>query len=128
MKKIQQEYLLKTTLSILFNRLSSASGLSEWFADDVIFEGEKATFFWGGLSQKAEILKITNNVSILFRWFDAGDEAEFGFTINEDELTGELALIITDHIEEGEEKDAIRLWNSQILKLKQSMGSPEVIA
>lgn len=125
MKKIRLEYLLKTTQSLLFSRLSSASGLAEWFADNVIIEGKKITFFWGKTTQQAEILQVINNDSIRFRWLDI--EEEFEFLISQDELTGDVALIVTDSIEEDEEKDSINLWNSQVLKLKHAIGSPEVI-
>ena len=123
MKKIRQEYLLKTTQPLLFNRISSASGLEEWFADNVVMEGKKVAFHWGNTIQKAEILQITNNESIRFRWLDSEPSAEFEFAINADELTGDIALIVTDHIEEEEEADAINLWNSQVSKLKHAIGS-----
>ncbi len=123
MKEIRQEYLLKTTQPLLFNRISSASGLSEWFADNVIIEGKNVVFTWGKTTQKAEILKIIPNESIRFRWLDSGLNTEFEFAINEDELTGDIALIVTDHIEEEEEKDMVSLWNSQISRLKHAIGS-----
>ena len=88
MKEIQLEYLLKTSSSLLFNRISSASGLAEWFADDVVIEGKRVTFYWGETTQKAEIVHFVNNESIRFRWHDTGVAGEFEFRINEEELTG----------------------------------------
>lgn len=123
MKEIRKEYLLKTTPSLLFNRISSASGLSEWFADNVNFEGKVATFTWAGTHQKAKIVSVVSNKSIRFRWLEAGLTTEFEFTINEDELTGDVALIVTDNVEEDEEQDAASLWDSQILRLKRAIGS-----
>ena len=61
---------------------------------------------------------ITPNESIRFCWLDSEPPAEFGFTISEDELTGDIALIVTDHVEEEEEADVVNLWNSQISRLK----------
>jgi uncharacterized protein YndB with AHSA1/START domain len=123
MKEIRKEYLLKTTQNLLYNRISSASGLSEWFADDVLFEGKIVVFKWGETTQKAKIVNISPNESIRFRWLESGLTTEFEFAINEDELTGDIALIITDHIEEDEEEDAVILWNSQISRLKHAIGS-----
>ena len=123
MKEIRQEYFLKTSPPLLFNRLSSASGLSEWFADNVIVEGKIYTFFWGKIEQRAEILRINQNESIRFRWIENNLTTEFEFSIVLDELTGDLALIVTDNIEEEDEEDAIKLWNSQITRLKQIIGS-----
>lgn len=123
MKEIQQEYLLKTSPPVLFSRMSSASGLAEWFADNVTVEGKIFTFFWGDVQQHAEVVRIVQNESIRFRWFDSNDESEFEFRIMKDELTGDIALIITDNIEGEDEEDAKNLWDSQVSKLKQVIGS-----
>ena len=123
MKEIQQEYLLKTSPPLLFSRISSASGLAEWFADNVIVEGEIYTFFWGKVEQQAEIVRIIPNESIRFRWLDSGVTGEFEFCIVKDELTGDIALVISDNIDDDDEEDAKILWDSQVSKLKQVIGS-----
>ena len=123
MKEIQQEYLLKTSPPVLFSRISSASGLAEWFADNVIVEGGKYTFFWGNVEQQAEIVRIVPNESIRFRWVESGPTTEFEFCIVKDELTGDIALVISDNIDEDDEEDAKNLWDSQVSKLKQVIGS-----
>jgi hypothetical protein len=123
MKEIRKEYLLKTTPSLLFNRISSASGLSEWFADNVSFDGKLVTFTWGKVAQKAKITGMVSNKSIRFLWLETNPAAEFEFTINEDELTGDIALIVTDMVEEDEGEDALNLWDSQIARLKRVIGS-----
>jgi uncharacterized protein YndB with AHSA1/START domain len=123
MKEIQQEYLLKTSPPVLFSRISSASGLAEWFADNVIVEGGKYTFHWGDNEQHAEIVRIVPNELIRFRWLDLGSTGEFEFCIVKDELTGDIALVISDNIEDDDEEDAKNLWDSQVSKLKQVIGS-----
>lgn len=123
MKEIQQEYLLKTSPPVLFSRMNSASGLAEWFADNVTVEGKIYTFFWGEVQQQAEVVRIIQNESIRFRWLDSDDGSEFEFRIMKDELTGDIALIITDNIDGEDEEDAKNLWDSQVLKLKQVIGS-----
>jgi uncharacterized protein YndB with AHSA1/START domain len=123
MKEIQHEYLLKTSPPLLFSRISSASGLAEWFADNVIVEGEIYKFFWGDVAQEAEIVRIIPNESVRFRWLETGDTGEFEFCIVKDDLTGDIALVISDNIEEDDEQDAKILWDSQVSKLKQVIGS-----
>ena len=123
MKEIQQEYFLKTSPPVLFSRISSASGLAEWFADNVIVAGGIYTFFWGAVEQQAEIVRITPNESIRFRWLDPESTGEFEFCIVRDELTGDIALVVTDNIDDGDEVDAKKLWDSQVSKLKQVIGS-----
>ena len=53
-EKIELEYTLNTSPGILFNRLATPSGLSEWFADDVMVDGKIFTFIWKGSEQRAE--------------------------------------------------------------------------
>ncbi len=123
MKEIQQEYLLKTSPPVLFTRISSASGLAEWFADNVEVDGGIYKFYWGDTFQEAEIVKLVPNESIRFRWLDSSFPGEFEFCIVIDDLTSDIALIITDNIDDDEEQDAKILWDHQVAKLKQVIGS-----
>ena len=53
----QLEYPLHSSVKILYERLSTISGLSEWFADDVNINREGIyTFTWEGSSQDAELI------------------------------------------------------------------------
>jgi len=123
MKEIRLEFFLKTSPAVLFSRISTPSGLAEWFADNVIESGKIFTFIWGSSEQKAVILTKTPNESITFRWLDMELGYEFGFKILKDELTGDVALIVTDNIDDDDVEDTQNLWNSQVLKLKQMIGS-----
>jgi len=123
MKEIRLEFFLKTSPTVLFSRISTPSGLSEWFADNVKIEGKIYTFIWGKTEQQAEILTMIPNVSISFRWLDMESGYEFGFNIIQDELTGDVALIVTDNIDEDEAEDTCNLWCSQVAKLKHMIGS-----
>ena len=121
--KYELEYTLNTSPSILFNRLSTPEGLSEWFADNVNLRKGKYTFIWEGTEQDADVVQKKNNKLIRFHWED-DDETEtfFEFRIHTDELTGDVALLITDFAEEDEKNDAIDLWDSQISELKHAIG------
>ncbi len=122
--KLELEYLIKTTPKILFNRLSTASGLSEWFADNVIVEGDTFIFQWEGSEQSARQSMIKENTSVRYTWIEDDEEGSwFEFNINIEELTGDVALIIIDNIEEDETDDITELWNQQIETLKIGIGS-----
>ncbi len=122
-QKFELEYSLNTTPGVLFSRLSSASGLSEWFADNVNIDGNTYTFFWEGSDQQAEMIQIKENKSIRFRWVNDEDpKAYFEFRIDQDELTGDSYLTITDFTEDGEKIDAVDLWDSQVSELKHVLG------
>ncbi len=123
-EKIELEYLLNTSPGILFNRLSSPSGLSEWFADDVAVNGKVFTFIWKGSEQVAEQTLRKENKMVRYTWLDEDMEGVwFEFHINVDELTGDVALVIIDHVESDEKNDTIELWNRQIDVLKHGLGS-----
>ena len=61
----QIEFPIRSSVRILFNQISSPSGLSEWFADNVNLNGKNYTFFWDGDEQEAELLskKITSQLN-----------------------------------------------------------------
>lgn len=120
--KIELEYTLNTSPKVLFNRLSTPSGLAEWFADDVHLKGKIFTFYWEGSEQKAEIVQKKDLQFVRFQWLDEDEEEYFEFEIRQDELTGDVALIITDFSEEDEKDDAIDLWDTQISELKHAIG------
>ena len=121
--KYELEYTLNTSPNILFNRLSTPEGLSEWFADNVNLRKGKYTFIWDGAEQEASVLQRKSNKFIRFQWDeDEEEDAYFEFRIHIDELTGDVALLITDFAEEDEKDDAVDLWDTQISELKHAIG------
>lgn len=121
--RVQFEYLLNCSPKVLYNRLSSASGLTEWFADDVKVRGKKFTFVWEGSEQTAEMTLHKENRLVRFNWLDEEDDNYFEFKIAKDELTGDVSLIVTDFADQGEEDETRVLWDSQVNELKHVLGS-----
>ena len=120
--KIQLEYVINCSPKVLFNRLSSASGLSEWFAEDVRVRGKNFTFIWEGSEQTAEMTLHKENRLVRYTWIDEQD-TYFEFRITQDELTGDVSLIIIDFTEEDEMDETKELWNTQVADLKHILGS-----
>jgi hypothetical protein len=123
--KYTLEFPINSSVNILYNRLSTASGLSEWFADDVMVKDKVFTFFWQGSDQKATLLKLKNNQFIRLKWeYNDTKEDYFEFLIQVDEMTLDVSLIITDFAEcEQDQKEQTELWNKQISLLKRAIGS-----
>lgn len=122
--KYQIEFPIRSSLRILFNQISTPSGLSEWFADNVNFKGKNYTFFWDGDEQEAELISTKNNQWVKFRWIDEPSDTYFELKIVVDEITQDISLIVTDFAEDEEdEEEAKLLWDKQIEKLRQSIGS-----
>ncbi len=121
--KIQLEYVINCSPKVLYNRLSSASGLAEWFADDVRVRGKKYTFIWEGSEQTAEMTLQKENRLVRYTWEGEEDDTYFEFRISQDELTGDVSLIVIDFAEEDEENETKELWNTQVADLKHVLGS-----
>lgn len=97
-EKFHIEYIFdKVSRRSLWNHLTTPPGLSAWFADDVIINGNIYVFKWNKAKQEAEVLSIKPEMSIRYRWMDEEDEnAYFEFQIHSHELTGSTSLQITD--------------------------------
>jgi uncharacterized protein YndB with AHSA1/START domain len=121
--KFELEYNLNCSPKVLFSRLSTPEGLGEWFADQVNVDGDLFTFFWNSSESKARLSAMKENKMVRFEWLGMDNDSNFfEFRINMEELTNELALIITDFAESEEKEDSIYLWDSQINDLKRALG------
>ena len=123
--KYSIEFEIKSSPKILYNYLSNASSLEEWFADKVTIREGDFIFHWDGTEQRAHIVSKKDNQLIRYKWVtdDKKDESFFQFEIIQDEITGDVALIITDFAEESEKEANSLLWSSQIHTLMHIIGS-----
>lgn len=122
-QKFHIEFEMHCSPRILFNYLGTPSGLSEWFADDVNVKDGIFTFKWTGTESHAKVLHKRENQLMRFKWLDGEEESYFEFEILTDDLTSDVALVITDFSEPDDQEESIRLWETQIHKLKQIIGS-----
>lgn len=123
-EKYQTEIVINASPSMLYNYISNPSGLSEWFADNVNSRGEKFTFIWDGDEQSALLMRSKQDTYVRFQWEEDEDtKCFFELNIVEDDLTGDVSLVITDFAEPDEIEDSKLLWESQIDDLKKILGS-----
>jgi len=124
LQKLELEYMINASPKVIFARLSTPGGLSEWFADDVNLEGSVLSFRWDKTVQKAEIINVKENRLIRFHWIDDPDpKSYFEFRISQDPLTNEVMLGITDFAGESDIDDLKELWNKQVSQLFSRLGS-----
>ena len=123
MEKYELEFQIRSSVNILFNCLSTPSGLSEWFADDVNCTKKTYTFIWNNAEQEAELITVSNNYFIKFRWLDYPENTFFEFRIEVDEITNDVVLKVTDFAESDEVQEGKDLWTSQIHTLMKHLGS-----
>ena len=119
------EFEIKSSPRVLFNHVSTASGLEGWFADKVNHFNGEMVFSWGTSEQRAKVVNKKDNQSIRFKWItdDKKDDTFFQFDIQQDDITGDIALIVTDFSTEEEKDENILLWNSQVHELMHTIGS-----
>ena len=121
--KYELEFPIQASPNMLYQYISSASNLSEWFADNVNSRGKVFSFFWDGVEEKAELLSSKNNTYVKFKWLENDDDCFFEIKITVDEITKDVSLIIIDFADNDEVEEAKMLWESQIGDLKQVLGS-----
>lgn len=123
-KKIQftVEYPVRCSPTILYEFLSTSSGLQEWFADEVDDTDGEFTFTWSGSSEKAQVLDKEENKFIRFRWEGSAENEFFEFNIVKSEVTNQTILIIHDFAEKNDIPDQSQLWESQVKELFHRLG------
>ncbi|MDE3740295.1 START-like domain-containing protein [Maribacter polysaccharolyticus] len=121
--KYEIEFVIQSSPQLLYQYLSTPSGLSEWFADNVNSRGEMFTFIWDGAEEEAKLLKRKSDEFVRFAWVDNEDDSFFEMRIIVDEITKDVSLFIIDFAEEDEIEEAKMLWQNQVTDLKQVLGS-----
>ena len=121
--KYELEFPIQASPNMLYQYISSASSLSEWYADNVNSRGKIFSFFWDGIEEQAELVSSKNNQYVKFKWLEEDDDYYFEIKIVVDELTKDVSLMVTDFSEEDEVEESKMLWESQIADLKQVLGS-----
>lgn len=118
------EFVVRASPKMLYKFLSTPSGLSEWFADNVNSRGKEFTFIWDGSEEVATLINKKADKHIRFKWAeDEDDDTFFEFKLVTDELTNDLSLIITDFADEDEVEESQLLWESQVNSLLHAIGS-----
>ena len=122
--KFEIEFPIKVSPQLLYNYISTPSGLSEWFADNVNSRGELFTFIWDDSEEKAKLVSKKSPERIKFKWLDnEDDQSYFELRIQVDSITKDVSLIVTDFSDDEEEEEAKMLWKNQVSSLKQVLGS-----
>ena len=124
--KYEIEFPIHSSPQLLYQYLSTPSGLSEWFADNVNSRGELFTFIWDDSEEKAKLLSKKSGERIKFRWLaDEEDDLStyFELRIQVDEITKDVSLMIVDFADEDEVEASKMLWENQVSSLKQVLGS-----
>lgn len=120
------EFPINSSPQLLYQYISTPSGLQEWFADNVNSRGEYFTFIWNDSEENARLVSKKTGEKIKFKWLDEKNkdtEYYFELRILEDEITKDVALMVIDFAFEDELEESRQLWENQVSELKHVIGS-----
>ncbi|MCZ8196900.1 MAG: START-like domain-containing protein [Flavobacterium sp.] len=124
--RYELEFPINSSPQLLYQYISTPSGLSEWFADNVNSRGEFFTFIWDDSEENARLASKKTGEKVKFKWVDEDNkdtEYFFELRILEDEITKDVSLMIVDFAIEEEVEEASLLWENQVSELKHVIGS-----
>ena len=123
--KYELEFPIQVSPSLLYQYISTPSGLSEWYADNVNSRGEIFTFIWEGSEEQAKLLTKKTDDKIKLQWLDDEDTSYyFELRIQVDAITKDVSLMITDFAEDEDEvEEGKMLWENMVSELKHILGS-----
>ena len=126
--KFVADYQINASKKIVFHYLSTASGLEEWFADNVRIDEDKNYIFnFDNEDHYARMASLRSNAHVKFDFFDPSnpdnsDHSYIEFKLEENELTQSLFLKVIDFSNDYEEDELAAIWDGLIHKLKEIIG------
>jgi uncharacterized protein YndB with AHSA1/START domain len=120
------EFPINSSPQLLYQYISTPSGLQEWFADNVNSRGEFFTFVWNDGEENARLASKKSGEKVKFKWIDDNKkdtEYYFELRILEDEITKDVSLMVVDFAVEDEIDESKQLWENQVSDLKHVIGS-----
>jgi hypothetical protein len=125
-RKIELEYLLKSSVKVFENLIFTSSGLAEWFADDVNVKEDIYNFHWDGSDEKARLLSSKVGSHIKWQWLadeEEGLDTYFQIEYSVDPMTKALVLSIVDYADEEDYDEIKMFWESAVHELKRVLGA-----
>ena len=123
--KFEIEFVIQASPQLLYQYISTPSGLSEWFADNVNSRGELFTFIWDDSEDQAKLLSKKNGERVKFKWLNGEDDLStyLEIRIQVDEITNDVSLMVVALSEEDELDETKMFWDNQISDLHHVLGS-----
>lgn len=124
--KTTLEFEINASKRMLYPYISTASGLAQWFADDVLVDEDKNFHFvWDGEDHVAKMTAHRANSFVKFEFLDDiinGENAYTEVRLEENELTQTVFVRVTDYSDMEDEEEVRELWDNIIHELKEIVG------
>ncbi|MCY7350800.1 MAG: ATPase [Cytophagaceae bacterium] len=125
--KFTAEYELRASPKVLFPYVSTASGLSQWFASKVnTMPNHMYDFIWDGESHPARLSTLRQNKSVKFDFTPTDEERDhpyIEFRLDVSDLTQSTFLKVTDYSTNSEPDDLKAMWKGLLDNLREIVGS-----
>jgi uncharacterized protein YndB with AHSA1/START domain len=127
-KLFTADYEIHASIKMLYPYIESASGLSEWFADDVRISPEKVfTFVWDNEDHKAMKVASKLNSHVRFEYLtpatdEKKDPSWFEIRLELDELTQTTFIKINDYSDFDDQGELHEVWEGIVHNLKNVVG------
>lgn len=122
------EFEFRASRKMLFPYLTTASGLAQWFADDVTINEDKVfSFFWDGDEHRAKLATQRINRFVRFDFLngteDSSNQPSFlEMRLDTNDLTGTVFLNVTDSMTADDEEEFYEIWLQLTDSLKEIVG------
>lgn len=123
------DYEIHASIKMLYPYIQTASGLAEWFADDVKINNESKvyTFYWDNEEHKARQVAHRTNHFARFEFLpetkeDEKDPSYFELRLEFNELTQSVFLKVFDYSDFDDLQELKDLWDGLIENLRKTVG------
>jgi uncharacterized protein YndB with AHSA1/START domain len=127
-KLFTADYEVHASVKMLYPYIQTASGLSEWFADDVTISPEKVfKFVWENETRKALMTGHRTNHFCKFEFLaeneeDKKDPSYFELRLEINELTQTTFLKVFDYSDFDDHEELKDLWDGLMENLRKVVG------
>jgi uncharacterized protein YndB with AHSA1/START domain len=128
-KLFSADFEFHASVKMLYPYLQTASGLSEWFCDDVKINNEdkSLTFFWDSEEHRAVQASHRVNHFVKFEFLpesdeDISDPSYLELRLETNELTQSIFLHVADYSNFDDQKELHDLWAGLVAQLKTIVG------
>lgn len=128
-KLFTADYEVHASIKMLYPYIQTASGLAEWFAEDVKINNmdKTYTFCWDNEEHKAKQVAHRPNHFVRFEFLpeekeDEKDPAYFELRLEFNELTQSVFLKVSDYSDFEERRELQDMWDGLVGNLRKTVG------
>ena len=122
--KFVYEFEINASKKMLYPYLNSASGLSQWFADDVTINEDKVyNFVYEDEDHPARMTHHRTNSYVKFEFLDEEEDPSYvEFRLEENELTQSVFIKVIEYSDFDDKEEQAEVWENLLLSLKEIVG------